>query len=169
MDVMKAVKNVLSGAFILALIAMIFSSPQVKADGVHGVRETAREILVEVPKFCRPLTVVWEAQWEQAASNKDALDAIVSSMQKDSGTKVVPHYLHHDALKLASIWRAGETIHIPKFDAKGNPIKIGFLSILALGGGEKLLNKNNWVFIFADGRVVDISPPVNVGTWGKCT
>ncbi|MFZ1719741.1 MAG: hypothetical protein WAU28_00135 [Candidatus Moraniibacteriota bacterium] len=166
MDVMKAVKNVLSGAFILALIAMIFSSPQVRADGVHGVRETAKEILVEVPKFCRPLKTVWEVRWKQNADNEDVM---LGFTHKDNGSKITVGYLRPGALKIDVLWQGGRTVHIPKLDAKGRPIKVEFVSILALGGGDKLMNEKNWTLVAVDGIVMVTSPPVNEGTWGKCS
>ena len=132
MDVMKAVKNVLSWAFVFALIAMIFSAPQVKADGVHGVRETAKEIFVEVPLSCnKSVEFVWEAKWKWTADNEDTVFAFP---QKDKGQKIVVQYIRPGAFKFHAPWRGGETVRSPKFDAKGNPIKMEFLSILALGG-----------------------------------
>lgn len=154
---------------IVAFAAMMFLLPKARADGVYGVRETATEVLVDVPRFCRPLKVVWEVQWEQKTNDEDALDAILASMQKEKGAKVTSHYLRRDALKLSAIWQGGRTIHIPKFDAKGKPIKIEQLSILALGGGDKLMNEKNWALVAVDSKVMVTSPPVNVGTWGKCS
>ena len=165
MDVMKAVKNVLSGAFILALIAMIFSMPQARADGVYGVRETAKEILVEVPKFCRPVKFVWEVQWEETPVNAAA---VLFLMKVDDKKSIRFLSDRPGSLRVQTVWRGGQ-VGIPKFDVNGRPIKIGFLSILALGGGEKLQNRNNWAFILSDGKVMNISPPENAGTWGKCT
>lgn len=166
---MKTIKNVLSGAIILALLAIILSSPQARADGMHGVRETATEILVEVPKFCRPLKTVWEVRWEQNADNEDA---IFSFPQKENGQKIVLQYKRQGAFKFHALWRGGETIRIPKFDAKGKSIKIKFVSILALGEENGNLSKDNWLYESQNSRWVNgaiISSPVRVGTWGKCS
>ncbi len=168
MDVMKAVKNVLSGAFILALIAMIFSPPQARADGMPGVRETAREVLVDVPKFCRPLRVVWEVVWERNDDNKDLM---ISFIKRDEKKLKVLSY-QRGAYRVETIWRGGEVVRIPKFDSKGHPIQVQVLSILALGEKGGFLNDENWVYESQNARWVNgatVSPLVRVGTWGVCT
>jgi hypothetical protein len=163
---MKTVK-VLVGVAILALLAVMFLfSPKARADGMHGVRETATEILVDVPRFCKPLKTVWEAQWEENADNKDVM---LSFTRKEKGAKIGVDYFRPGSIKVHALWGGDATVRIPKFDAKGNPIKVRLVSILALGGGDKLLNEKNWALVAVDGKVMVTSPPVNVGTWGKCS
>ncbi len=159
-------EKVLSGAVLMLLLAVILSSPQVRADGMHGVRETATEILVEVPKFCRPVKFVWEARWEQNADNEDAM---LSFTQGDKNAKIVVDDLRHGVLKLHIMWKGGQIVRIPKFDAKGKPIKIKRLSIAGMGDEFGDLSQDNWIFILSGVRATTISPPVRVGTWGKCS
>ena len=158
------------GFFALAIVAfaaMMFLSPKAHADGMHGVRETATEVLVDVPKFCRPLKVRWEAQWEWAADNEDA---VLSFVQRDE-KKVTVIRFTPGSIKVETIWRGGETVHIPKF-AKGKLIKIKLVSILALGEENGNFSKDNWLYESQNSRWVNgamISPPVRVGTWGRCS
>jgi hypothetical protein len=169
---MKTVK-VLVGVAILALLMVMFLfSQKARADGMHGVRETATEILVEVPKFCRPLKVVWEIRWEQEGDSKEIRDILLKFIETDKGAKLTVPYLKVNALKLSAMWRGGQTVHIPKFDAKGKPIKITHLSIVALSEEFIDLSPNNWGYASQNSRWVDgasIAPPVRVGVWGKCT
>lgn len=166
---MKAVKNVLSAVAVIALLAVIFSAPPARADGLHGVTETAKEILIDVPRFCRPLKTVWTVRWEENTDNKGVM---LSFTRKEKGAKIVVSYLRPGAVKLHALWRGGETVHIPKFDTKGKPIKVKLVSILALGDESGLPSDDNWLYESQNSRWVDgaiASPPVSVGTWGKCT
>lgn len=156
MDVMKAVKNVLSGTIALVLIAMIFSPPQARADGMPGVRETPTEILVDIPPSC-PVKFVWDIQWEETPQNKPLMITLAQADNSKIHRLLVKE---SGELKFETIWSGGRTVRIPKVDAKGKPIRITFLSILALGGGAKLQNKNNWAFIYSGGQVMTVSPYV---------
>lgn len=165
-------KKVLVWAAMVVLPGIIFPASSARADAVYGVRETATEILVDVPKFCRPLKTVWEVQWEQKSDNEDALDAILAFMGKENGSKLTVSYLRRDSLKLSAPWRGGRTVHIPKFDAKGKPIKITRLSIVAFSEEFIDLSPNNWGYASQNSRWVDgasIAPPVRAGVWGKCS
>lgn len=166
---MKAVKNVLSWAFGIALIAITFSPAQARADGMPGVRETAKEILVYVPKFCRSVKFEWEVQWDRNPDNENAMALFISA---DDEKKVKVLYLQGGHLSVQTVWRGGETIRIPKFDAKGRPIRIKLVSILAYGDDDRAFNTNNWSYESHNGRWVNgatISPSVHAGTWGgKC-
>lgn len=166
---MKAVKNVLSAAAIIALLAIIFSVSPARADGLHGVTETAKEILVEVPRFCRPLKVKWEIQWDETPYNENLMKGFIYA---DKGAKIKANPPRPGVLKVYAVWSGGETIHIPKFDTKGKPIKIKRVSIIALGDEFADFSPKNWGYISQDSRWTDgaiISPPVSVGTWGSCT
>lgn len=164
---MKTVK-VLVGVAIIALLAVMFLfSPKARADGMHGVRETATEVLVDVPKFCRPTKVKWEIQWEQNADNENVMLSFVKKDEK----KVRVSVFQKGHLIIQTIWRGGETIHIPKL-ANGKPIKVKFLSILAFGDDDRAFDTNNWHYESQNSRWVNgasISPPVRVGIWGKCS
>ncbi len=165
---MSIMKKALSGVFIIALLAIILSAQPVRADGMHGVRETATEILVDVPRFCRPVKFVWEVRWEQNADNEDAM---LGFTQGDKNAKIVVDHLRPGALKLHIMWQGGRTVHIPKLDAKGKPIKIKHLSIVAFGEEFIDLSPNNWGYVSQNSQWVDgasIAPPVRVGVWGKC-
>lgn len=169
MDVMKAVKNVLSWAFVFVLIAMIFSPPQARADGMPGVRETAREVLVDVPKFCRSVKFIWDVRWERNDDNKDLM---VSFIKRDVNKLKVLSF-QPGAYRVETVWRGGEVVHIPKFDAKGHPIKVKILSILAQGEEGGVLSADNWLYESQNARWVNgatVSPLVRDGTWGgRCT
>lgn len=164
MSVMKAVKNVLEWVAIVALIVFIFSPPQARADGMHGVTVTKTEILVQVPFTCRPLVFEWEGIYERTEGNKNL---VMSFIQNNDG-KFDKIFFKKGHYKVRTIWSGGKTLQIPLVDAQGNRIEYGLVTILAIGGGEKLMNRKNWVFIFSDGKVMDMSPPVNRGTWGEC-
>ena len=157
--------NVLSGAIILALFALILSSTLARAEGMQGVRETAKEVLVDVPKFCRPLKVVWEIRWEENAINKSAM---ISFLHADDPSKVKSLSSGLGVAKFQTIWSGAETVHIPKFDAKGKPIKIKRLSIAGMGDELGDFSMDNWIFILDGGVPKNVSPQVRVGTWGKC-
>lgn len=162
MDVMKAVKNVLSGAFILALIALIFSVPQARADGMPGVRETAKEILVDVPKFCRPLETRWTLTLTHAVGKDDALDLMLLFHRKKTGSKIEVYQLRSDVVEISALYPGGETIHIPKDK------RIKFVGISAAGSPEP--GKDNWAYTAYGGGMGNIlSDPVRRGLWGQCT
>jgi len=165
---MKAVKNVLSAVAIIALPVIIFSAASARADGVYGVTETAKEILVEVPRFCRPLKVKWEVWWERTDENADLMFSIIERDEKK--LRVMSMKPGHYSIE--TVWRGGGTVHIPKLDKKGKLIKVRLVSILALGDESGIPSKDNWLYESQNSRWVDgaiASPPIQVGTWGKCT
>jgi hypothetical protein len=160
--VMNVIKNVLSWAFALALIAMIFSSPQVRADGMPGVRETATEILVDVPKFCHLLETRWTLTLTHATGKDDALDVLLIFNRKEKGHKASVYQLRPDVVEISAAYAGGETIHIPKDK------RIKFVGILATGSPEP--GRDNWAYVAYGGKVGRIlSDPVRRGLWGQCT
>lgn len=159
---MKAVKNVLWGTIALVLIAMIFSMPQAHADGMPGVRETAREVLVDVPKFCRPLETKWTLTLTNAVGKEDALDLMLLFHRKKTGSKIEVYQLRPDVVEISAPYPGGETLHIPK-----DP-RIKFIGILATGSPEP--GRDNWAYTAYGGKMGTIlSDPVRRGLWGKCT
>lgn len=166
MDVMK---KVLFWMALTILSSLGLSVSPALADGVHGVRETAREILVDVPKFCRPLKVVWEVVWERNDDNKDLMFSFIKRDEKKM--KVLSY--QRGAYRVETIWRGGEVVRIPKFDSKGHPIRVKILSILAQGEEGGVLSDDNWLYESQNDRWVNgatVSPLVRDGTWGgRCT
>jgi len=166
---MNVMKKVLSWMFVAFLLAITLQATKVRADGTYGVTETTKEILVEVPKFCRPLKVKWEIQWDETPYNENLMKGFIYA---DKGAKIKANPPRPGVLKVYAVWSGGETIHIPKFDTKGKPIKIKRVSIIALGDEFADFSPKNWGYISQDSRWTDgaiISPPVSVGTWGSCT
>ncbi len=164
LNVMKTSKNVFLAVAFIALPVLTFFAHPARAEGMHGVRETATEILVEVPRFCRPVKFVWEILWEQNATNEEAILSFVHRDEK----KLKTLSLQTGRVRVETVWRGGETVRIQKFDAKGKPIKINRLSFFGMGDEMGDLSQDNWGFILDRGIPKNISPPVRVGTWGKC-
>lgn len=162
---MNDVKNLLTIAALS--IGFGLSASPALAEGVHGVRETATEILIDVPRMCKSVIFEWEGIYERNENNKDAVMSFVQSDNNKFGTL----FFKEGHYRFRTTWRGGETIRIPKFDAKGKPIKISLVSIIAYGDDDRAFDTNNWRYESQNGRWVygaTVTPAVRVGFWGQC-
>ena len=143
---------------ILSLFALSVSPAL--ADRTPGVTETATEILVEAPKFCRLLETKWTLTLTHAVGKDDARDLLLRFIRKEKGQKANVHLLRPDVVEVSAPYLGNETIHIPKDK------RIKFVGILATGSPEP--KKDNWAYTAYGGKMGSIlSDPVRPGIWGS--